>query len=541
MLRSLNISTRLGLTLFFLCFFLMLAGGLGVYGTMINHSVTQQVVADQAEIIVVGRINVKVFDSRLHVAQARLNPEAGNLLKEGKVLTENNLETLRDLDELKRIAAGTENSPVVDAFVATVSVFVESYLRPVEQALLAGDAQKMNELVNSVGNKYYSPIKQSRTELMKAIEASTQKKQQEADSIYQLTINLIGVMVGVGLVLAIAFGGAVLRTISRDTSELLTGMLRIEKDHDLTQRLPVHGNDELARIAQAVNQVLESIHNFARSVRDQSGKNIGATSSLLSKVASVSEDAQKQNHVASHASQQLATIVESIHAIARRASETRDLTLSSAQLGRQGADVVNGTALEMAKVAKQVQIAAEDIRNLDQQSAEIDAIVSAISDIADQTNLLALNAAIESARAGESGRGFAVVADEVRKLAERTRHFTGEIQKTITTIRQETASAAKCMESGREIAETGVRTAEAAAQTILEIQSALDSINGAVGDIAQTVASQESSADVVASQINHIVRLCNENAQNAESSRELATQTEDSSKNLAQAASVFRV
>jgi methyl-accepting chemotaxis protein len=541
MLRNFTISTRLGLTLFLLCLALTVAGALGVYGTVVNHKVTEQVVEDEAEIIVIGRINVKVFDSRLHIAQARINTDSANLLKEGKILTENNNETSQDLIELKRLAANTENASLVEAFASTVGVFVDSYLRPVEQALLAGDIQKVNELVGSVGNKYYSPIKQSRTDLMKAIEASTQKKRQEADSIYRLTLGLICVIVGVGIVMAVLFGGAVLRTISRDTNELLAEMLSIEKNHDLTRRLPVRGNDEVARIAQAVNKLLESVHQFARSVRDQSETNIGATSSLLSKAASVAESAQQQNQVAVQASEHLSQIVGSIHAISRRAAETRDLTVSSAQLGQQGSDVVTSTAAEMAKVAQQVQVAAEDIRSLDRQSAEIDTIVSAISDIADQTNLLALNAAIESARAGESGRGFAVVADEVRKLAERTRHFTGEIQKTISTIRKETASAAACMESGRTLAENGVSTAEAAARMIVEIQSALESINVAISDISQTVSSQESAADIVAGQISHIAQLCNENALNAESSRQLASQTENSSKSLAQATSAFRV
>lgn len=541
MLRNFTIKTRLGLTLFLLCLALTVAGALGIYGTVVNHEVTDQVVEDEAAIIIIGRINVKVFDSRLHVAQARVNIDSANLGKEGKVLAENNNETAKDLTELKRLAAGTENARLVDAFVSTVSIFVDNYLRPVEQALQVGDIEKVHEYANSVGNTYYSPIKQSRTDLMKAIEASTQKKRQEADSIYRLTFGLICVIIGGGIVMAIVFGGAVLRTISRDTDELLAEISSIEKNHDLTRRLPIRGKDELARIAQAVNRLLESMHQFARSVRDQSESNIGATSSLLSRAASVAESAQQQNQVAGQANEHLTRIVGSIHAISQRAAETRDLTAFSARLGQQGSEVVNGTALEMAKVAQQVQIAADDIRNLDRQSVEIDTIVSAISDIADQTNLLALNAAIESARAGESGRGFAVVADEVRKLAERTRHFTGEIQKTISTIREQTASAAACMESGRALAENGVSTAEAAARMIVQIQNALESINIAVSDISQTVASQETAADIVAGQINHIAELCDENAQNADSSWQLASQTESSSKTLAQATSAFRV
>lgn len=71
---------------------------------------------------------------------------------------------------------------------------------------------------------------------------------------------------------------------------------------------------------------------------------------------------------------------------------------------------------------------------LKQKTAEIDAIIIAITGIADQTNLLALNASIEAARAGEHGRGFSVVADEVRKLAEQSKTSTYNISSIISEI-----------------------------------------------------------------------------------------------------------
>jgi methyl-accepting chemotaxis protein len=76
---------------------------------------------------------------------------------------------------------------------------------------------------------------------------------------------------------------------------------------------------------------------------------------------------------------------------------------------------------------------------------------------------------------------------------------------------------------------------------IVEIHSALDSINAAVSDITQTVTNQGLAADLVANQIDSIARLCDENAQDADASWQLANQTEASSKRLAQAASLFRV
>lgn len=540
-LAGMTIKARLSLNLFLLCTLLLVAGGLGIYGTVVNHGLSERIVSDEVAVVVIGRINVKVFDSRLHIAQAQLNTEPANLLKEGKIIQENNAETARDLAELQQLAAGTDKAAVVEGFVKTVSSFLDHYLQPIESALLAGNAQQFSEIINTAGNKYYSPIKQSRTELMQAIEQSTERHRSEAKKTYDLTLRLIGLLVGTGLLLAIGVGLMISRSISRDTASLLDGMLHVQQDHDLSYRLTVSGQDEISQISSAINKLLESLHQFARSVREQSEINIDIVESLLVKADSVSTSAQQQRSEAMSARQQLAEIVSSIHAIAHHVNETRGLTRSGSTLGQEGSVVVTGTANEMAKLARQVQEAAESIYKLDEQSIQINAIVSAINEIAEQTNLLALNAAIEAARAGESGRGFAVVADEVRKLAERTRELTSEIQQTIGNIRSETEAAAECMNTGRQFAENGVQTAQQAAKAIVEIQASLDAINLAVGSIAETLNTQQTMADGVSNQIDSIAHLSEENANNAESSSILARDSESSSRSLAQAVSLYRV
>ena len=62
-------------------------------------------------------------------------------------------------------------------------------------------------------------------------------------------------------------------------------------------------------------------------------------------------------------------------------------------------------------------------------------LANVISGIAEQINLLSLNASIEAARAGEAGRGFAVVATEIGSLAGNTSEAVGQIQSTISEVK----------------------------------------------------------------------------------------------------------
>ena len=168
----------------------------------------------------------------------------------------------------------------------------------------------------------------------------------------------------------------------------------------------------------------------------------------------------------------------------KRVKEAADMASTmSAETGDQaerGQLMMTETVSALASLTEQMGRASTEIGELEQQSTELNKMVSAISAIADQTNLLALNAAIEAARAGEQGRGFAVVADEVRELASRTTHSTKEIMAVFSRNDQSTKNAVNTIKQG-------MQTLNDVSQRIEETKSSMSDIEAGAKHIIEAV------------------------------------------------------
>ena len=167
----------------------------------------------------------------------------------------------------------------------------------------------------------------------------------------------------------------------------------------------------------------------------------------------------------------------SVREAAQKACAIAGETVSSAAKGREVIDKVLETSSHINSSVNEVT---RQIENLNQQSKNIESIISTISGIADQTNLLALNAAIEAARAGEQGRGFAVVADEVRQLAARTSTSTGEIVSVIKLNSDITSRITQTVSVVSDKAMAGQEQASIIATVIKEIIEDANSVSDTV-------------------------------------------------------------
>ncbi|GAB3259820.1 methyl-accepting chemotaxis protein [Chitinimonas naiadis] len=270
--------------------------------------------------------------------------------------------------------------------------------------------------------------------------------------------------------------------------------------------------NEMDGLALEINGMAGKLSELVHGVADASkrvSESAGVLKTQTGDIASASLDQSQSAAEMAAAVEQLSQSIAEVAAHTQSAQELAEAVRRSANDGRGR---IAASVVEMGEVSAAVDASAQAVVALGEHSKEITGIVRTIKDIAEQTNLLALNAAIEAARAGEQGRGFAVVADEVRKLAERTSLSTGEITQMVASIQQETLNAAERMQIVNQMTRHGVKTVEAAGDTLAEIATQTGQVVTIVADIADATREQTTASHAVAQTVERIANMAERNA-----------------------------
>ena len=332
------------------------------------------------------------------------------------------------------------------------------------------------------------------------------------------------------------------RSILRRMGDMVERVKDIaEGEGDLTKRLDVSSNDEVAELAGWFNTFMDKLQEILLKVSSNSqslaaaGDEISATAKQQSHGAELQRD--RTNQVASAMQEMAATVME----VSENSNSAAAASQKAAAAAHQGGKVVEETLSRMHAIAGSVGETAKKVEELGKQSDQIGKIIGVIDDIADQTNLLALNAAIEAARAGEQGRGFAVVADEVRKLAERTSSATKEITGMIRSIQAETNSAVIAMQSGTKEVEQGVGLTSQAGSSLLEIIKLSEQVGEMVMHIATASTQQSASTEEINENIEQIAKIATGSAATAQQTTDALQDLSGLASNLQQLVGQFHL
>lgn len=315
-----------------------------------------------------------------------------------------------------------------------------------------------------------------------------------ADSNIRWTIILVAITAVVGVSLS-AFS---VFEIKRSFKIINDSMAEVAQgEGDLTSRLEVKGNDELAHISQSFNIFVEKIQELIVSVKDNvdvlvdsSGQieNIIDTSNqsmgeIANSFAGVSETSQNTASIAQESNSSIEEIASSSEVISNDADDTFLEVNNVLNAAQEGAGSIQAVVDTNESVKASSEKAFENIRLLKQSTDQIQQILDIITGISEQTNLLALNASIEAARAGEAGRGFAVVADEIRNLAEQSKDSSDQIGVLLNEIQSRTNEADKSVSESGELSVVSVEKAQEVDAKFGEIVKLIEGVSEKVKNI----------------------------------------------------------
>lgn len=448
LLQSKSIKTKL-LFSFLVCVILMVTiGVLGILGMKnLNSNAKQIYNYDLKSVEYLHQITERLLNIRAEIDDAVFYKDINKTLQSIEKIEKYDQEAMKLLEAYGQLDHTSEIKSSYDEIIT----LYEKYKMAREKVLVPAKAGYYEQAEDGLDH-----ITEIRVEISKKLDIllntveynAMVSNQNNKVTYYNLSNGIICIII-IGSLLALEMSLIIALTMGKRIKKILLFAQAIGEG-DLTYNCNVKGQDEIAKLSDALNASREKLRQLVETVSNQtqevsaSSEELSAileemsstfgqidenTSSIVSSIQNINTMTEELiatvEQVDAGVGQLTTNSVEGNHAaveIKKRSMEIKNKGAESKHLADQLTEEKNTKIIEAIKESRVVE--------------EIATLADSIASIAEQTNLLSLNAAIEAARAGEQGKGFSVVASEIRTLADRSSGDVKNISAVVANVKK---------------------------------------------------------------------------------------------------------
>jgi methyl-accepting chemotaxis protein len=528
-IRNLSIKTKLLTGFMVIALLIAITGFFGKFGMTNIQKGSEEIYSN----------NLQSIDE-IHIIKENLFEEISlvqNALIDKDVTKTN--EALQILDTIK-----SQNIEYIDSYSKTS--ISDDAKKTFNEFLSAVDkyGTEQSSVLDLLKNENYTEASNKKTELFEArddmfeklnalieINQNLAKDTNESNAInYNITINIMHIILAVGIILAIAIGVGLSQYISKIIKKVSL-FAEALGNGDLTYSIESKSNDELGRLVKSLNNAKEKMKNVIENIIEQSQIVTSSSeelSSTLEEMSSNFENIDKNTYSIVQNIQEINLITEDLSetmeqvnsGITQLASNSTESSEQSIQIKHRATNIKEKGSDSKKITDKLYQEKQNNILNAIEQGKvvkEIGIIAKSIASIAEQTNLLALNANIEAARAGEHGKGFAVVANEVKVLAEQSADYVKNIQNVVSNVQVTFDNLSGNSKDILNFIDNSVRKDY---DLLIDTGDKYENDAAFISDLSQNIASMTEELNASTEEISAVVQTIANNMQNTKSNSE---------------------
>src|SRR5262245_56412407 len=343
------------------------------------------------------------------------------------------------------------------------------------------------------------------------------------------------------ILVAVTLAFWVARRLIEPIRALQQTVTSIIRDRDLTQPVPVISGDEIGELAGAFAEMVKRLREMLHRLRLSAFAFSSAAQALHAATDEQKMAFTRQAFTLEEANTTAREIKQTSMLAAKKAESMLEQAQRADEVGKQGEASLAATLGGLGEIRGQVTTIAAQIGKLAERTQQIGTITRTVKDLADQSNMLALNAAIEAVRSGEHGKGFSIVAREIRNLADQSIRATERVKEILDDTARAIRAAAQTTDRGTERMEQELVQVRGSGETLRQLSGILQDSGEVVRQIAASVQQQDAGFAQIFVAIADLSTLMDESLQRLSTTEEAARLVRETSEEVSQVASAYRV